>query len=153
MKTKTSAYVHRRHCVHKLIKLNHGTTLVFVIDVSATPVAFLGMVLITSAHCQMSRRTGFIDVRKLIGPLVSVHRLACVYYFFNPPIHFVAFSVSLESRVANFAINFHSSQSHIYLWQPVRCNIWRQTEVIKTIPMKATAIVETSITNTRVVSR
>jgi len=36
-------------------------------------------------------------MRELIGPLISVHRLVLffsdVYCFFDPPVHFVAFSV------------------------------------------------------------
>ena len=76
---------------NKLIKLYHDTTLAFVIDVSATSVAFLGMVLITSVRRQTSRRT-VIDEGKLVSyQLISVHRLVLflpyVYCFFNPPIH------------------------------------------------------------------
>ena len=44
-----------------------------------------------------------IDVRELIGPLVSVHQLVLFFSkaccFFDPPVHFVAFSVDHLSLI------------------------------------------------------
>ena len=55
-----------------------------------------------------------------------------MYRFFDPPIHSITFSVDDLGLVP------------IYDMVDIHRDIWRRTEVIKSIPKKATAVAETS---------
>ena len=108
-------------------KLHLITTFNFIVDVSATAVAFFRMVLTrTRPKSSTEKAIGWMD--RWIKEAIHIRKE--------------------QDKSMN-----RDEGSYQHLWQAVRRDIWRWTEVIKTIPKKATAVAETSTIKLKVVIR
>jgi len=139
------------------------------VDVSASTAAFVGTVCLIAVRRSVSGRTGCrsLDVRELVRPLVSVHRLVLLlpdmYRLLDPSVHSVAFSVDdlglipiydaveRDSMICDYWLVLfllcsmnRDLPTLRHLGHPVRPETKRQRAIRQTVSTKAAVEAETS---------